>query len=463
MKYFLLSKKNISVFILLLMAFQFSYSQNIKLKQSIGIDSLPSDKDSICQFPFAPDLTFNSYGYNAGDTIPDFTLYTKDGKAVNIKSELEKGKPVLLVSGSYTCPIFRRKTGNLNQFNTDFGNRITPFIIYVVEAHPITDVSPYTESPGSVWVTADNENEGVLRRQPKTYGERRMIVQEVLNNKVIIPQILIDGPCNNWWTHFGPGAVLAYLINTDGVIIARESWYNGKGKNLNRDLRNFLSKTTDFDKTTIFTYKQDENKKTALLGGSTLELTAEIKNTSNSEMFIDIKIVKQNTPIGWMVNMSAEKALPIDMDSVVMYLAPKETKEFKLVFKTAPTAGKGDVTLKFQNSFNPENSYELQFFGETDSTFTDVPQSGNSEFSNIEINPNPLSDYGIININSNKEEFTTIEIFDILGNKIQSMNLGLIPKVYNMTFDGKTMQNGMYYCRMITPTMSKTIKFFLYK
>lgn len=75
------------------------------------------------------------------------------------------GKPVLLVGGNYTCPVYRRKIQDINDMCNFYGGQLQVYVVYGVEAHPVIDVSPYS---GKVWTTSANQTEGVLFEQPKT-------------------------------------------------------------------------------------------------------------------------------------------------------------------------------------------------------------------------------------------------------------------------------------------------------
>src|SRR5688572_3892150 len=126
-------------------------AQTINLKPSIGLSSAPMDADAVCPIPTVKN-TFDNTGYQRGKYAADFTLYTAEGTPVNLRSELTKGKPVLLVAGSYTCPVYRRQMEQLNTIYDRYKDSISVYIVYTVEAHPITDPSPYS---GEVWVTSD--------------------------------------------------------------------------------------------------------------------------------------------------------------------------------------------------------------------------------------------------------------------------------------------------------------------
>ena len=154
---------------------------------------------------------------------------------------LQTGKPLLLIAGSYTCPIFRQKIATIESVASSFAGQINTYVVYVVEAHPNTpDVSPYS---GTVWTTTENQTEGILYLQPTTYGEKKQIVTDLLadvNFPMSVP-ILIDGPCNEWWLNFGPAPNNAYLIQPNGVVYAKHPWFNQNPDNMTNDINALLA------------------------------------------------------------------------------------------------------------------------------------------------------------------------------------------------------------------------------
>ena len=166
-----------------------------QLLPSIGLSNLPFDSDSICTIPIAQG-SGSAPGIMPGNPVPDFKLYTLGGDSVELSSVLQSGKSVLLISSSYTCPVFRGKIPVINQVDSIYQGLLNVYVIYTVEAHPIVDVSPYS---GNVWTTSANQTEGILFEQPKTYGERKAVLSSLLSSNYLRPTVLIDGPCNEWW------------------------------------------------------------------------------------------------------------------------------------------------------------------------------------------------------------------------------------------------------------------------
>ena len=195
----------------------------IVLAESIGLSSAPTGADSICDIPL---YTVSDYDINAiavGTLVPDFTLYNTGGQPTTLSIELDDGLPILIVSGSYTCPVFRGKVAALNQIKSDYADQIKVLLVYIVEPHPDLDISPYR---GSVWTTSANRSEGILYRQPVTYQDRIDIINAMLTDMTIDFDILIDGPCNEFWLEYGEAPNRAYLIDKNGYVSAQHGWFN---------------------------------------------------------------------------------------------------------------------------------------------------------------------------------------------------------------------------------------------
>jgi hypothetical protein len=195
------------------------------LKPTIGSGSLPADASTICAIPTYTG-NFNASGLQAGDTIPHFQLYDINGNAMDVLTVLQTGKPLLLIGGNYTCPIFRAKFSRINLAASTFPGQINIYVVYGVEAHPKSpDVSPYS---GTNWVTGQNQNEGILYLQPTTYGGRKQMVSDMLanTNYTLSVPLIIDGPCNSWWETFGPAPNNAYLIKPNGIVYKKHGWFD---------------------------------------------------------------------------------------------------------------------------------------------------------------------------------------------------------------------------------------------
>ena len=128
------------LFVIISLFVNIAFSQ-VQLLPSIGLNSEPQDADSVCTI--IPRSQGNPWiPVNAGDTMADFTLWDINGDSVTLSSVLTSGKRVLMVSGSYTCPIFRDHMTDLNAVAAQFSNEIECFVVYTAEAHPTGSPKP---------------------------------------------------------------------------------------------------------------------------------------------------------------------------------------------------------------------------------------------------------------------------------------------------------------------------------
>ena len=227
--------------ILLLLLSSFILTAQVNLKPSIGIGALPEVDAIICEIPNYLG-SFETSGLQAGDTIADFNLYDLQGNNYEISSIIQDGKPLLFISSSYTCPVYRGKVNLINDLQNQYGDELNIFIIYTVEAHPSGDISPYF---GFENVGNQNIQQGILYSQPDTYGERKSIVEDMLIAMTIDVPVLIDGVCNEWWAHFGPAPNNAYLVNPNGTVYTKHGWFDKFPNDIYCDIDNLLSNTNE--------------------------------------------------------------------------------------------------------------------------------------------------------------------------------------------------------------------------
>mmetsp|Transcript_21856 Transcript_21856/g.24398 ORF Transcript_21856/g.24398 Transcript_21856/m.24398 type:complete len:221 (-) Transcript_21856:87-749(-) len=159
---------------------------------------------------------------HAGDRAPDFTLSDVNGKKYTL-SELLKEKPVVVQFGSYTCPVFQRKVEESKVLAKDFP-QVTFLVIYNIEAHPKTDVSPYSGKP---W-----ELQYSIYKQAYTYPDRvkHAIANTELWNGFGSQILLIDdlepnGPNNPLWCTYGTAPNGGWLIRQDSIVDFEQYWF----------------------------------------------------------------------------------------------------------------------------------------------------------------------------------------------------------------------------------------------
>ncbi len=342
-----------------------SFSQT--LLPSIGIGNLPPDTDSICNIPWYLG-SFSNSGKQAGDTAADFTLYNLNGTPFNLATELAKGKPILLVAGNYTCPVFRNKIPSINNVINTYSTQVTTIVYYNVEAHP-TDTSPYF---GTISTGNPNISAGILYAQPKTYGQRKQIVTDMLNDPTIplYAPVFIDGPCNNIWAFYGPAPNNAYLIDTTGIIFSKHAWYDKYPDNIICDIDSLLGNTGPCGGTPnnngTFVYTILSADTIWGVAGTTLTIDAELVNTSANNVLVFMRRLQNNMAPGWSSSMCADVCYPTTTDTATILIPPGYNQSFHYYFYSGiPGPDTSKARMKFTNKNNTNNTYTDNYFGIT--------------------------------------------------------------------------------------------------
>ena len=416
------------------------------LKPSIGIAALPNDSDSICTFPVFTG-SFDSSGYAIGDTIPDFTLYTLSGNAVNMQTVLGQGKPVLLVGGNWTCPVFRNKIATINNMAMVYAGQLEIYIVYGIEAHPTT-ISPYS---GAVWITNSNQQAGILHPQPTTYGERKALADSLLANYTINVPLLIDGPCNEWISNFGPAPNNAYLIDTTGIVYEKQAWFQKLPDDMYCEIDSLLGTNSGqcnaAGNNAVFQFSFANDTISYGLPGDVLAVHATLTNPSNTDNTeLDIIRWQVNAPFSWQTAMCVDVCLPPTTDTTQVTLAPNTTQDFIFYFYTDPVfSGTANAWLGFINKNNNQNKFYRRFWGST-SPVSAMPKIYAAD--QLTLYPNPASKQ--LNIQTSLTLEGTIFISNAMGQLVKQFPKqrlqngstlpldGLNPGFYTLTIQSKT-------------------------
>jgi hypothetical protein len=329
------------------------------LLPSIGLAALPADSEAICYAPWYLG-GFAQTGLQEGDTAADFTLYDLNGNAVNLASELAQ-KPVLLVAASWTCPVFRAKIPVINDIAANYGNDVTTLVIYELEAHPVVDTSAYFGyvNPGS-----QNLNAGITYRQPTTYGERKAIAQDMLDSLPISAPVLMDGPCNEFWAHYGPAPNNAYLIDTNGIVFAKHPWFDKFPEDIYCDLDSLLGNPGACATAATGTFAWTLDGPNIVYGspGTTLAAHGWLINNSSTDAEILMAKNQEILPAGWASSMCVDVCYPSTTDSATILLPAGDSAWYTMYFYTDQGADTGRVQMHFRNVNVPGNG-TAQWFG----------------------------------------------------------------------------------------------------
>ncbi len=81
------------------------------------------------------DMYFSKNDPGPGDRMPDFDLPILDGGRFR-STDLSEAGPVMLIFGSYTCPVTDNAALGLCELHARFGDRLRFVMVDVREAHP---------------------------------------------------------------------------------------------------------------------------------------------------------------------------------------------------------------------------------------------------------------------------------------------------------------------------------------
>lgn len=213
-------------------AFFFCANAQLKSNKNIGLSHVPADSDTIQQ---SLNLKHdgNEPGPKKGKAIPYFKLYGLNNDSLDIEQELKKGKPVLLINGSYSCHYFRHTFAFFDSIAKN-NNDVSLFIIYTIEAHPgYPFICPYTNQPTPLKV---NHKEKINVKQHSTYAERKEAAKLMITKLGSTIPVFLDGPLNLWLRTFGIMPNIAYLVGTDGKVKFKYLSYKSQQKEIIRDI-----------------------------------------------------------------------------------------------------------------------------------------------------------------------------------------------------------------------------------
>jgi len=154
-----------------------------------------------------------------GRPAPDFSLQMLDGKSVS--GESFRGRPLVLVFGSITCPVFRGNIPALNRLADAMADRAAFLIIYTLEAHPHDSTSPYFDG---VWVPEKNVRDGVLKPQPTDMAGRTALARETIEKHGLRLPVAVDTMDNAIWQAFGARPNSAFVIDATGRVAVAQEW-----------------------------------------------------------------------------------------------------------------------------------------------------------------------------------------------------------------------------------------------
>jgi len=214
--------------------------------------------------PANPFETFAETSPKVGEVAPGFALADTTGATVKLSDAIATG-PVVLVSGSFSCPLFRMKTPRFEELAKRWAGKATVLFVYSEEAHPraaasarlngfadqvkaldkdgdgaITVAEYGTFGPRYMFDAFDVDHDGVVRSHeiiaarridqfaqidaPRTLDERIALARKFRAEVPGTIRVLIDPLDNPTTKTFGELPNFAYVIGADGRVVFKEGW-----------------------------------------------------------------------------------------------------------------------------------------------------------------------------------------------------------------------------------------------
>ncbi len=171
-------------------------------------------KETLVRGLFRQEIGSLQPGPALGESVPDFTLKTVDGKEEITLSKKVGPKPVVLVFGNFTCGPFRSQAGNVEKLYHRYKTRATFVMVYVREAHPIDG-----------WIMESNDRVGVHLAQPKTYDERVGVARACSRSLGLGMPMLVDTIDDTVGARYSGMPSRLYLIDREGKV----AYKSGRG------------------------------------------------------------------------------------------------------------------------------------------------------------------------------------------------------------------------------------------
>lgn len=171
------------------------------------------------------DMDFSQLGIQKGQKPTNIELHDLTGKTFPLKPT--KNRPMLLITGSYTCDVTRGNLAAIDSLYDKYKGVADIYLVNTLEAHPQSSQSPYSGEPAP-WHAQKNVMEGVSAEQPRTLDERKELAQRWISEQSIATPVLLDGPGNEFWNQAGQAPNMAILISGEGKVVIKQDWFEEK-------------------------------------------------------------------------------------------------------------------------------------------------------------------------------------------------------------------------------------------
>lgn len=151
-----------------------------------------------------------------GKPAPDLTVIRADGRPMQLSSL--RGKPTVMVFGSFSCPSFRQRVPDVNAVAATLSIKINLVYVYTREAHPVGQ-----------WEVQRNLDENIRIDAHKSLAERLNQARQAQTSLKLAGQVIVDDMDDRVARTFDGFHNGAVLLDRDGVMVLKQKWCDPSG------------------------------------------------------------------------------------------------------------------------------------------------------------------------------------------------------------------------------------------
>lgn len=153
---------------------------------------------------------------SVGATAPEFAveMLSAEGQRTGSLRRLSdyQGKPLALIFGNYTCPIYRGQFARFAEVFAACRDRVEFLKIYIKEEHP-----------DDGWQLDINRNSGCVYRQPIDEDARAAVAGDFMARYAVAMPVAIDTVDNVVCDRYHAEPERLYVIDGAGVVVHRSA------------------------------------------------------------------------------------------------------------------------------------------------------------------------------------------------------------------------------------------------
>jgi hypothetical protein len=267
--------------------------------------------------------------------------------------------------------------------------------------------------------------------------------------------VLIDGPCNEWWSAFGTNPNCAWLVTSEGIVYDAEQWFDRYPDNINEAIANLLDEEPGGggpDPDGYFTVEPVSDDCTEGFAGETILFEVTVTNLDDIDTYIDVLKQEESLPAGWETSICTDVCYPPSVDSVNLYLEAGESEVLHIYFYTNDVAGNGISNILLRNHYNTEQQYTIT----AKACAAEGTEIQTGDIPGVKIFPNPVQT--VMYVASDKQITNgVVQIDDVSGKRVLQSNTTFANGI--MPIDVTQLTAGIYFLTIADGKDITAIKF----